>query len=116
MKPEGHLEIYRVALASATAELNDIGAELERLRVRKEQVERLVVVLEPLAGGEQAIEEPEAAQMEPGPNPEETPVEVVVESKEEPVGVGPDPFQRRVDHVLGIGGGIRDVRSFTRQY
>jgi hypothetical protein len=27
-----------------------------------------------------------------------------------------DPFQRRVDHVLGIGGGIRDVRKYSRQF
>ena len=27
-----------------------------------------------------------------------------------------DPFQRRIDHVLGIGAGIRDVRKYSRQF
>jgi hypothetical protein len=33
-----------------------------------------------------------------------------------PEGFVADPFQRRIDHVLGIGAGIRDVRKYSRQF
>lgn len=113
MKHEGHLEIYRVAFESANAELTDIAVEVERLRVRKDQIERLVAVLKPLLD--------EAAEVTPqatAPGPEQR-----IEFKE-PASAGnsqsepytADPFQRRTDHVLGIGAGIRDVRQYSRQF
>lgn len=113
MKREGHLDIYRVAFESANSELEEISAEVARLQVRKDQIERLVTVLKPL------IDESE-----------ETPVYASAEGLEhneefkEPAGEGnsqsesftADPFQRRTDHILGIGAGIRDVRKYSRQF
>jgi hypothetical protein len=116
MKAQGHEEIYRVAYDAAQAELAEITAEFERLRVRKEQVEQLILALKPIVG-ERESSEPEPKREEAGQrSSEET---VAIEASEEnaqPLGVGADPFQRRVDHVLGIGAGIRDVRQYTRQF
>jgi hypothetical protein len=103
-------EIYRAALESANAELTEIGAEFERLSVRKDRIEKLLVALQPFvalkAEGvpvvEQPVQQSEAAAEAPG------------EPKREPVAA--DPFQRRIDHVLGIGAGIRDVRQYTRRF
>ena len=115
---EGHVEIYRVAFESAKTELTEINAEFERLRARKEQIERLVVVLRPLIGED----EPPATQVSAE---DSTPVNVsaeaageapVVETRGAPEGLVADPFQRRIDHVLGIGAGIRDVRKYSRQF
>ena len=113
MRHEGHLEIYRVAFESANSELTDISAEFERLRIRKDQIERLVTVLTPLLE--------DAAQSNPHVTAQAP--EQRIESKE-PASEGnsqsepftADPFQRRTDHVLGIGAGIRDVRQYSRQF
>ena len=117
MKSSGHVEIYRVALGAAQAELAEITAEFEKLRIRKEHVERLVMALKPIIG---EVETPAlvASKEEPS-EPSTAPASVAENSQDEvaqPLGVGADPFQRRVDHVLGIGGGIRDVRQYTRQF
>lgn len=108
-----HQEIYRVAFESANSELIEIGAEFERLRARMAQVEKLVAALKPLVFEDEneAVEhvahettaESAAAESEPQ-----------AEKEAEPV--GSDPFQHRINHVLGIGAGIRDVRSYTRQF
>jgi hypothetical protein len=42
--------------------------------------------------------------------------EASVERRSAPEGLVADPFQRRIDHVLGIGAGIRDVRKYSRQF
>jgi hypothetical protein len=115
MKQEAHLEIYRVAFESASSELNEISAVLEELRVRKEHIERLVSVLGPLVGREEKASPstPQAEAVAP-----QEPAEGAVQTKPEEAGerVVADPFQRRIDHVLGIGAGIRDVRKYTRQF
>lgn len=115
MKLEGRLEIYRVAFESAKSEVIEISAEFDKLRTRKEQIEKLVAVLKPLVGeGESAADE--------GPEEDLTrrPVEPLGqasgEGRGEPQAVISDPFQRRIDHVLGIGAGIRDVRKYSRQF
>ena len=115
MKPETHQEIYRVAHDTATAELTEITAEFERLRARKELVERLITVLKPIVGIE---EHPPAVATKAESSVEvaQTPAEPTSEESAQPLGVGADPFQRRMDHVLGIGAGIRDVRQYTRQF
>jgi hypothetical protein len=117
MKPQGHEEIYRVAFDAAQVELAEITAEFERLRVRKEHVERLILVLKPIIG---AVESPApaAAKKVLAEQPEETAsaAEAPEDEIAQPLGVGADPFLRRVDHVLGIGAGIRDVRQYTRQF
>jgi hypothetical protein len=113
MKLEGSREIYRVAFEAAKTELTEINAEFEKLRVRKEQVERLVTVLKALFG-----EEPDAAPASQALTPEvtQTIAPQATEANAEPQPVPSDPFQRRIDHVLGIGAGIRDVRKYTRQF
>jgi len=113
MKHEGHLEIYRVAFESANSELTEISAEVERLKIRKDQIERLVTVLKPLIDeGEETASLASAQGLEPR------------DEFKEPAGEGnsqsetftADPFQRRASNILGIGAGIRDVREYSRQF
>jgi hypothetical protein len=114
MKLESRTEVYRVAFESAKSELMEISAEFEKLRLRKEHMEKLVTVLTPLLGEELATV--------PGPQedsvvrPAESAVEPLSEPHGGPEGLVADPFQRRIDHVLGIGAGIRDVRKYSRQF
>jgi hypothetical protein len=115
MKPEVHEEIYRVAFDAANSELTGISMEVERLRSRKEHIEKLVAVLEPLV----AVEGQAVTQVsgESAPHEETKPAEeasAVVNGGSETFVA--DPFQRRIDHVLGIGAGIRDVRKYSRQF
>jgi hypothetical protein len=114
MKSEKHLEIYRVAFESANSELTEITAEVEKLRIRKEQIERLITVLTPLFDDEKtlAVAETQSQSQEQGETTAENPVDE--NAQLEPVMA--DPFQRRIDHVLGIGAGIRDVRKYSRQF
>lgn len=115
MKAEAHLEIYRVAFETASSELTEIAAEVERLQIRKEQIERLITVLKPLVDEEQDVS---AQASEEGPQQSEEVMETAGEGsllhEHEPFTA--DPFQRRIDHVLGIGAGIRDVRKYSRQF
>ena len=113
MRLESSKEIYRVAFEAAKADLTSINAEFERLRARKEQIEKLVSVLLVLFGEEQnaPAASPHAAS--------ESAVAVAADagdSNAEQQPIASDPFQRRIDHVLGIGAGIRDVRKYTRQF
>lgn len=114
MTSEKHLEIYRVAFESANSELTEIAVEVEKLRIRKEQIERLIQALKPLLDGDEegaavAAESQASGQSDGG---RENPASE--NARPEPVGA--DPFQRRIDHVLGIGAGIRDVRKYSRQF
>jgi hypothetical protein len=116
MTLEERLEIYRVAFESAKSELTEISEEFERLRLRKEHLEKLVAILKPLLGeGELA-----AGQVSAGDSThrqvESASEASVVELRSAPEGLVADPFQRRIDHVLGIGAGIRDVRKYSRQF
>lgn len=115
MKPEVHEEIYRVAFDAANSELTGISMEVERLRSRKEHIEKLVSVLKPLV----SVEEQAATQV----SDESVPQEETKPAGEVSAVAGggsetfvADPFQRRIDHVLGIGAGIRDVRKYSRQF
>jgi hypothetical protein len=114
MKPQVHTEIYRVAFDAANAELTDISAEFERLRIRKEHIEKLVQVLQPLVAEEEETTAggPVAGSTQSSEKAGEAPVEAHAGAE---VFVA-DPFQRRIDHVLGIGAGIRDVRKYSRQF
>ena len=117
MKPEGHQEIYRIAYDAASSELTEISAEVERLRLRKEQVERLISVLRPVIGEEEQGKQ-STSEASIGESVESLEPVAVASSlaSAEPVAMTADPFQRRIDHVLGIGAGIRDVRKYTRQF
>ncbi len=114
MKPQGHVEIYRVAFDAANAELTDISAEFERLRTRKEHIEKLVQVLQPLVAEDQetTARGPVVGSTQNAETAAEAPVEAHAGSE----AFVADPFQRRIDHVLGIGAGIRDVRKYSRQF
>ncbi len=115
MKPEGHEEIYRVAFDAANSELTEIGAEVERLRIRREHIEKLVDVLNPLVAKEKQVVSQGSAEAT-----QQEEAKPVTEAKAEPnsgqEAFVADPFQRRIDHVLGIGAGIRDVRKYSRQF
>ena len=115
MNPEANQDIYRIARDAASAQLNEISAEFERLRLRKDQIERLISVLKPIIGEE---DQPAVVVAKEGPAADrvETTAEPAKEQNGQRLGAGADPFQRRIDHVLGIGGGIRDVRQYTRQF
>lgn len=115
MKPQEHQEIYRVAFESASSELVEINEEFDRLRARMEQLERLVAALKPLIF-EEENEILEVSAEDPTAEHIEASEEASDETAPEPVKIGSDPFQHRINHVLGIGGGIRDVRSYTRQF
>ena len=43
-------------------------------------------------------------------------IEQELPETEEPEQLLPDPFQRRIDHVLGIGAGVRDITKYSRQF
>lgn len=112
MKVEGHLEIYRVAFEAASSELNEISAEVQRLEIRKEQIEQLITVLKPLFDDEPVASEASAE----GRAQQEEVKEAASEGNVQHEPFTADPFQRRIDHVLGIGAGIRDVRKYSRQF
>ncbi|HEY1577642.1 MAG TPA: hypothetical protein VGF82_11300 [Terracidiphilus sp.] len=117
MKQESQQEIYRVAYEAATSELTEISAEFERLRLRKEQVERLISALQPVIGEDEEDAIPDIPSAQPqAPQLVEAKPATAGEAKGGPAAMVADPFQRRIDHVLGIGAGIRDVRQYTRQF
>jgi hypothetical protein len=113
MKQEVNVDVYRVALESAKTELDEISESYEKLRVRKEGIEKLVLALRPIVDPEQAGSSSEAKDLSSEPVQQATDTQL---GAEEPQGLLEDPFQRRIDHVLGIGAGIRDVRNYTRQF
>ncbi|MGA9586660.1 MAG: hypothetical protein WBQ95_15105 [Terracidiphilus sp.] len=115
MTLEGRLDIYRVAFESAKSELTEILEEFEKLRIRKEHIEKLVTVLRPLLGEGEPTPDPVSAG-DSTQGQAESAGEVPVEQRSAPDGLVADPFQRRIDHVLGIGAGIRDVRKYSRQF
>lgn len=114
MKREGHQQAYRAAYYTASSELKELSEALEQLRIRKDHIERLVSVLRPLL----EFEEKEfAANSGTEANASEEPAVAAQSNPSEAGEKGqPDAFQRRVDHVLGIGAGIRNVRKYTRQF
>lgn len=125
MKSEEHQEIYRLAHETACSHLGEITTEFEKLRIRKEQVERLISALKPVIGEGEKPAPVSVVEQPSGTNEREETVaqpvamsmaQPVKQEASQPLGVGADPFQRRIDHVLGIGAGIRDVRQYTRQF
>ena len=120
MNPEEHEEIYRVAFESASSELTEIQAAVERLRSRKDHIEKLVAVLKPLVIEEEMASQDLTAvsqsQEQQAPAAENSGEQNPGEGNAVPQAITADPFQRRIDHVLGIGAGIRDVRKYSRQF
>jgi hypothetical protein len=93
MKQDDHKDVYRVAFDSAQNELNEIVASFEQLRARKESVEKLVAVLKPIVDAEMqgsGANQPFDQASEPAA------------ASDDANNSTADPFQRRIDHVLGI--------------
>jgi hypothetical protein len=103
---------YQNAYDTAIAELTEIAAAFEKLRVRKTQIENLVQALQPYFGGEQ---NPAASQEQPG----SVVPEIAASEADPPEGysfrdvpnplpdiseTGGDPFQRRVKATFRFKG------------
>jgi hypothetical protein len=54
MRQDAEREIYRAAFAEAYSELEEIFGEFERLRVRRARIEKVVEVLKPKVGSDEA--------------------------------------------------------------
>jgi len=90
MNQQGNAGAYRAAIEAAMDELDVIRQELERLRNRQYQFERVAEVLKPLIGsGEQMVEE----------GPAEIALPQLVPQK---MSESADPVQRRIDSILGL--------------
>ena len=100
-------DVYRTAFDSANSELNDILGAFEELRARKERIEKVVMALKPLLGAEEA-----AAGIS---NPSDTSADLGAQGEDVPTyqyqatngSSSSDPFQRRIDSVLGGNGSNR---------
>jgi hypothetical protein len=106
-------DVYRTAFDSANSELNDILSAFEELRARKERIEKVVTALKPLLGAEEAAagnSNPPDSSSDPGGQGEDVPSYQYQAGN----GASTDPFQRRIDSVLGHGAGSREPRKFNR--
>lgn len=122
-------EVYRVAYDEASAELSEILAKFEQMRLRKDRIEKVVEALKPLvsmsdiAGPsdrsaapverpvpaiEQAVP-PVQGTPAPLPYPVQHPVQTTAEETN-------DPFNRRVDNAIGISSAAKDVREYSRLF
>jgi hypothetical protein len=105
---------YRIAFDSANSELNEILGAFEDLRARKDRIEKVVMALKPLLGAEEGaaagIPNPSDSSPDSGSQGEEVPTYQYQSGN----GSTPDPFQRRIDSVLGNGAGSREARKFNR--
>ena len=114
MKPNGNGDVYRVAFDSANSELNQILVSFEELKARKERIEKVVSALKPLLG---ATEESSAAYDPASSSPDSgQPEEIPTYQYQATNGSSVDPFQQRIDQVLGQGAGARDPRRAHRQF
>ncbi|HTB95953.1 MAG TPA: hypothetical protein VK716_03025 [Terracidiphilus sp.] len=123
-------EVYRVAYDEASAELSEILAKFEQLRLRKDRIEKVVEALKPLisvsdlpisnaeknatlierqpvVADQQVMHAPAASQ--PVPTPMPYPVQPVAEETN-------DPFSRRVDSSIGVSAAAKDVREYSRLF
>ena len=111
MYERGHDNSYRAAFLTASAELNEVFREVEQLRIRKEQVEKVLEALQPLLGlAEQGLEGEavntlpyELAQRsaEYVPAPAQATVTAQAAPRYEAPAAG-DPIQKRIDSILGL--------------
>jgi len=137
------LEVYRVAFDEASAELSEILAKYEQLRLRKERVEKVVEALKPLIASNEFFaraQAPAAAPERPSipverpavvaeaplpvsvPAPVPAPVPAaptlasVPAPAQQSVDEAADPFSRRVENVMGMSSAARDVREYSRLF
>lgn len=123
-------EVYRVAYEEASAEMSELLSRFEQLRLRKDQMEKVIEALKPLILSENSqvpvversatvVERPVAlgepqpaaypAPVPPAPSPIPIPVQQAVEEAN-------DPFSRRVESTIGAGSAGRDVREYSRLF
>lgn len=119
-------DTFRTAYQQANSELGDLQEQFERLRLKKEQIEKVVEALKPFIDlhGESIVADqqisdpsiylvhessnvtPEPIQhiAEPSPEPVFEPIEYTAEVTPEPVQYAMEqssvPFQRRIESVL----------------
>ena len=120
-------DTFRTAYQQASAELLDLYDQFEKLRLKKEKIEKVVEALKPLVElyatdsvaeklvsdpslyliheSRNAVPEPVQHASEPSPEPVLEPVEYSASATPEPVQYAPessssDPFQRRIESVL----------------
>ena len=94
-------DIYRTAFDSANSELNEILGAFEELRARKDRIEKVVMALKPLIGAEEAaagISNPSDPSADSGVQGEDVPT---YQYQATNGASSSDPFQRRIDSVLG---------------
>jgi|SRR5450631_3389384 hypothetical protein len=109
-------DVYRVAYDSANSELNEILRAFEDLRSRKERVEKVVLALKPLMGADDQASAAVQGNVDPAADAHRPAEEVPSYQYQAPNGAQSDPFQRRIDQVLGQGVGSKEVRRFNRQF
>jgi hypothetical protein len=104
-------DVYRTAFDSANSELNDILGAFEELRARKERIEKVVMALKPLLGAEEAAASSNSSDSsaDSGSQGEDVPT---YQYQATNGSSSSDPFQRRIDSVLGHG--AASSRKFNR--
>lgn len=126
-------DVYRVALDEASSELNDILTKFDQLRRRKDRLEKIVEALKPLvvsndlrsvaavatperivAPAEKPIAVPEPVAVAPVPAPAMSHVQI--ERIQAAADESADPFDRRVENVMGMSSATRDVREYSRLF
>ena len=113
MYERGHDNSYRAAFLAASTELNEVFREVQRLRIRKDQVEKALDAIKPLLDTQAPSYEREpvqtqttlpsepaqfAAEFAPAPAP-------VAAAPAAPRNESPAPgdsIQRRIDSILGL--------------
>lgn len=121
-------ETYRFAFEEANAELVEILAQFEQLRLRKTQMEQVVEALRPLLSDEpvaavavamaaetKAVEAAPFLVQQSAERTEEPVLQPSIEATEEPeyAEQSSDPFQRRIDNALRHGFGGRESRVMS---
>lgn len=120
-------DVYRVALDEASSELNDILARFDQLRQRKDRLEKIVEALKPLvvSNDQRSVAAVEASAVKPVAIPEfeaaapvPTPAmsHVQIERIQAAADESADPFDRRVENVMGMSSATRDVREYSRLF
>lgn len=124
------LEVYRVALDEANAELSEILGKFELLRLRKDRVERLVEALKPLVGtsesqlgpSERGSSLPDRQSSAEAPSTHASPESVQPLSSHSPYAgqqhqmPSSDPFARRSESVASQGSPAKDVSEYSRLF
>jgi hypothetical protein len=112
MYERGHDNSYRAAFLAASTELNEVFREVQRLRIRKDQVEKAIEAVKPLLDTQAPSYERELVQAplssEPAqyatefaPAPVPAPVAAPAAPRIESPAPG-DSIQRRIDSILGL--------------